>query len=67
MLKLRCRNCGILIELQNNGDVTACGCGKCSLQLKDDRVLVGSENGIGGYILIKDDKEYIMIAGEELY
>lgn len=66
MLKLRCRHCNSLIELQEDRCMSTCDCGKCSLQLNDGKVLVGSENGIGGYVMIKDNTEYVMVSREEL-
>ena len=42
-----------------------CGCRKCSIQLKEDMFFIGSESGVGGYTIIKDDKEYVMVDKEE--
>ena len=64
-LKLKCRNCNCIIETDDKENVAYCGCRKCSIQLKDDMFFIGSEIGVGGYILLKDGIEYVMVNKEE--
>lgn len=66
LIKLKCRNCGSVIVLTNKNGNVECNCGKCVLEYRNKKIYIGSETGIGGYIIIKGDAEYVLVKKEEL-
>ena len=64
--KLKCRKCNSVIEVSGKEANAECGCGNCALSIKNNRLNISSQGGVGDYIIIKDDEEYILVSKKEL-
>ena len=66
LLKLKCRYCQSIISLTKDNQEKDCDCGKCTLGMRNGKVYVGSSTGLGDYILIDGDEEYITLPKSEM-
>lgn len=57
--KIKCRKCEGVLELGE--ETVTCGCGNCTLGIKDNRMTIGCKTGVSGYTVIHDDEEYILL------
>lgn len=60
ILKLKCRQCETVIELNKDG-LVECGCGNCSFGIKDGKVSINSKNGVSGFTLYDNNDEFILL------